>query len=320
MDKFDRIYALHKLLSVARYPVPRSRIEQTLECKRVTVSRIVNYMRDFLGAPIEYDPKANGYLYKGEVELAYELPGLWFTAQELQALVAINKVINDLQPGLLEEQLRPFYKRIDALLQRQQLGRGEAPQRIRILTMGARSGGNAFQAVAEAVLQRKQIIIDYHSRSDDQLTQRTLSPQRVVHYRDNWYLDAYCHYRNQLRTFSIDRIKQIELLNQHSTDIDEQQLNAYYADAYGIFSGQAEHSAVLHFSATVARWVADEIWHPQQQGRFLENGEYELILPYGNASELLMDILKYGPEVKVIEPKALKRAVIQRLTDTLGKY
>jgi predicted DNA-binding transcriptional regulator YafY len=321
VDKFDRIYALHKMLSAAHHPVLRTRIEAEFECGRGTIGRTINYMRDFLGAPIEYDLKRHGYYYdRKDGNHPYELPGLWFNAHELQALATLSQLIGDLQPGLLEEQLRPFQKRIEQLLDNKQFGNGQLKQKIRLLGMGVRNGGDAFQKCAEGVLQRKQLLFEYHSRGKDEINQRTVSPQRLVHYRDNWYLDAHCHLRDELRNFSIDRINNIQLLDTSAQQIDEQQLQEHFADAYGIFAGKGDNSAVLHFNAYRARWVSEERWHPKQQGCFLEDGRYELRIPYGQSQELIMDILKYGPDVEVIEPQSLRDAIQKRLESALKNY
>ncbi len=117
MDRFDRIFELHKLLSSARRPVPRRRIEERLECSRATAKRIIEAMRDFLNAPIEYDRQANGYYYAQDGGEMFELPGVWFTAAELQSLLTLQQLLRELPPGLLAHQLSPLRSRIDALLQ-----------------------------------------------------------------------------------------------------------------------------------------------------------------------------------------------------------
>ncbi len=320
LDKFDRIYALHKLLSDARHPIPRQQLLQQLECSRSTFMRLANVLRDYLGAPLNYNKERNGWHYDQQGEHPFELPGLWFNAHELQALTVIHQFLRDLNPGLLEEQLRPFQKRINQMLDNQQLGHGNLPDKLRILGMGVRSGGQAFQTIAEAVLQNKQIAIEYHARGTDENSQRIVSPQRLIHYRDNWYLDGWCHKRNALRSFSVDRINKPSIINQPAQHIKEQQLQQHFAQAYGIFSGQAKHTAVLKFNAYRARWVSEERWHPKQQGRFLDDGSYELKIPYGKPQELIMDILRYGPDVEVVGPMDLRMAVQQRLEKALVNY
>lgn len=321
MDRFDRIYALHKELYSARYPVSGRVLQQRLECSRATLTRIIEDMRDFFGAPIQYNREANGYHYAQEGDHPYELPGLWFNASELYALLAVQQLLNQAQPGLLDTHLSPLRKRIEKILATKHLGSGELPSRVRILYSTARRiTGESFQTIAGALMQRKRLHIRYHGREKNQATDREISPQRLIHYRDNWYVDAWCHQRQALRSFSIDRIKNARTLGNVAEDINDTQLDTHFTSAYGIFAGQATHTAILRFTPERSRWVADEHWHPQQQGDFLPDGSYELRIPYNDPRELIMDILKYGPEVEVIAPEELQREVVKRLRQSLGKY
>lgn len=320
MDRLERIYKLHGLLRDARHPIARRSIEEALGCGRITFQRIVDEMRTHLDAPIEYDRDRNGWYYDQRGEHPFELPGLWFNAHELHALLVINKLLQDMEPGLLEAELSPIQKRIEKLLASKQLGSGELVKRIKLLTMGKRKEMGAFQTVADATLQRQRLEVRYHARQDDAVTRRILSPQRLVHYRDNWYLDAHCHLRDELRSFSVDRIRQPVVLDEPAVEIDEQVLKEHFAEAYGIFAGRADQHAILRFTPKAARWISEESWHPQQQGRFLDSGHYELTLPYGQPQELIMDIMRHGPEVEVIAPAALRQAVAERLREALEHY
>ncbi len=321
MDRFDRIYALHKELRNARYPVPGQILQQRLECSRATLNRIIEDMRNFIGAPIAYDRKANGYHYTQSGEHPYELPGLWFNASELYALLAVQQLLNQTQPGLLETHLSPLRKRIETILETEHLGSGELPDRVRILHSTARRiTGESFQTIAGALMQRQRLHICYLGREKNQLTEREISPQRLIHYRDNWYVDAWCHARQALRSFSIDRIQNAHTLNRLYEDINSAQLDAHFTSAYGIFAGQATQTAILRFTPERARWVADEQWHPAQEGNWLKDGRYELRIPYGDSRELIMDILKYGPDVEVVGPEGLRVEVRERLQGALKGY
>ncbi len=317
MDRFDRIYALHKELYNARYPVSGRLLQQRLECSRATLNRIIEDMRDSVGAPIQYSREANGYHYAQEGDHPYELPGLWFNASELYALLAVQQLLNQAQPGLLEAHLSPLRKRIETILATEHLGSGELPNRVHILYSTARRiTGESFQTIAGALMQRKRLHIRYHGREKNQLTEREISPQRLIHYRDNWYVDAWCHERHALRSFSIDRIQNARTTGNVAEDIND----THFTSAYGIFAGQATQTAILRFTPERARWVADEHWHPQQQGDFLPDGSYELQIPYNDPRELIMDILKYGAEVEVMGPEGLRKEVIERLRGALSRY
>jgi predicted DNA-binding transcriptional regulator YafY len=320
VDRFDRIFEMNRILQSARHPVSRQRLQAELECSRATVKRIIEDMRLYLNAPIVYDREYNGYRYDQSEGQMYELPGLWFNASELHALLTVQQLLSDVQPGLLEPMLKPLQQRIDGLLELQQAGSEGLQGRIRVLQMAARRSGDAFQIVAGALAQRKRLHILYYTRSREGRDQRDVSPQRLVHYRDNWYLDAWCHLRDGLRTFAIDAIEQAHELDEPALDVDEADLDSHFASSYGIFAGAAEHQAVLRFSAARARYVAAEHWHRDQQGQTLSDGRYELRVPYSNPAELIMDVLKYGPEVEVVDPPELRRAVAERLAEALAVY
>lgn len=321
MNLFDRVFAIHSEFSHAHLPVSRRRLEDALECSPATVKRIIEHMRDRLGAPISYDRVRNGYYYDHSEGAPYELPGLWFNAEELHALLAMQQLLARIQPGLLDRHIAPLQRRIEQLL-----GRGVSDplalaRRVRILGIASRRAtGAALGAVVSALIRRRRIYITYHGRERDARSKRSVSPQRLVHYRDNWYLDAWCHHTAALRTFSVDRIQAARLEDTSAEDLPETTLDAYFEGAYGIFGGEPTDTAVLRFSRSAARWVADEEWHPAQEGRALADGRYELRVPYADPRELIMDILKHGPEVEVIAPPALRETVAARLRQAVNNY
>lgn len=314
MDKFDRIYALHNVLNCHRQPVPMTKIMSELECAKATAKRIIEHMRLYLDAPINYDRQRNGYFYDSGGGHPFELPGLWFNTSELHALLTAQVLLERVDPGIYSEQLAPLRQKINTILENAGEKDDESNRRIRILSLAKRQFDNhIFRQVASAVLERKQLHIQYNGRGDDVSSERDISPQRLVHYRDNWYLDAWCHSKNNYRTFAIERITHARGLKSRAKKISEQALDEYFSSAFGIFSGAAKHTAVLHFTPKRARWVAEEEWHPAQQSRWLDNGDYELCIPYGNSSELIMDILKYGLDVEVISPASLRHEVKRRI-------
>jgi proteasome accessory factor C len=315
MHNFQRIYQLHRILAAHCLPVSHKRLEDELECSRATVTRTIDALRDYFNAPLEYDRERNGYYYSPKENGVFELPGVWFDANELYALLTVQQLLAQIEPGLLGTQLKPIKDRMEKILAARHFGSPQiTANRIRILSMmGRQAELKHFQSVAGAVLQRKQLLIIYHSRSRDQQTERIVSPQRLTHYRDNWYLDAWCHKRESLRSFAVERIVVSQMLDHAACEIMDTELDQHFATSYGIFAGKASQIAVLCFTAERARWVADEQWHPQQQGKFLPDGRYQLNIPYANETELVMDILKHGATVEVIAPETLRQSIMLNL-------
>lgn len=320
MDRFDRIFELNRILQGARRPVSRQRLQDELECSRATVKRLIEDMRLYLNAPIVYDREYNGYRYDQGEGAMYELPGLWFNASELHALLTVQQLLAGVQPGLLDQHLKPLQKRIAALLELQRPGSDGLADRVRILQMASRRVGPEFLTVAGSLAQRQRLEIRYFNRGVDARSERTVSPQRLTYYRDNWYLDGWCHLREGLRTFSLDAIETAAALEQAAIEVPEAELDRHYASSYGIFAGVPDQVAVLRFSPERARWVAKEQWHRDQQGHFLDDGSYELAIPYSNQLELVMDVLRYGPDVEVMAPESLRAEVQRRLRAALARY
>ena len=321
MDKFDRIFQLHAILAARKTPIALEDLTARLECSKSTLYRAIAVLKDTLHAPVEFDTEGGGFRYAAATGVsAFELPGLWFTPAELQALAVMQRLLKDVGGGLLSEHLGPLSKRLDELTRHRRLHLGEAAGRLRFPAIASRPAGPAFQTVASAALQRKQLWIEYHARGTDEHSERTVSPQRVTHYRESWYLDAWDEGKQALRCFAIDRILRATLLDQEAVDVADVDLDAHYASSYGIFGGQADKIAVLRFTRERARWVADEVWHPEQQGKRLEDGSYELRIPYRDQRELVMDILRHGPQVLVMEPPSLVAEVKSQLADALGRY
>jgi len=317
MHKVDQIHIVHRKLRQARYPVPRAALREALGCSRATLTRVIQGMRDYLDAPIEYDRERSGYYYSDE---RFEIPGLWFRADEIAAVAALLDVTDRLEAGLLHETLAPFEQHLASLAERYGVEIAALRKRLRVLRLGGRPLGRHFRTVADATLRRKRLDMVYHARAQDAQSERQVSPQRLVRYRDNWYLDAWCHRRKGLRSFAVERIHTATLVDTPATEISEDTLDQTLAGAYGIFSGEPDKTAVIDFTPERARWVAEETWHPEQKGEWLDDGQYRLHLPYLHDEELVMDILKYGPDATVVAPDELREAVGQRLAAALENY
>lgn len=310
MNNFDNVNALHALLSNTSTPVLKVKIQELLNCSLSDVERTVQDMRLYLDAPIKFNVESKSYYYDTAENENYELPGLWFNSSELYGLFASYQLLSEVGPGLLESHIDPIREKLESLMQSNAIEKGALENRVRILKMAARKpSAKHFSVVASALLMRKKLNIKYGGRDHTKPTERIISPQRLVHYRDNWYIDAWCHLREQLRTFSVDRIEYSRLVNEKSLEIENDKLKEHFATAFGIFSGKSNKEAVLQFNQSVAKWVAEEQWHPDQNGQFNLDGSYELTIPYRDARELIQDILKFGADVKVIKPDSLKNEV-----------
>ena len=319
MNFFDRVQQLHALLRDRRSPISGQQLQDELECSRATLHRLIAKLRDELGAPIIYVREPPGYRYRSDAN--FELPGLWFTPHELVALLTIERVLAETGPGWLGEQLSPLRDKVRNLLADETAGLPDWSDRLRLLSQAARPAGPSFATVASALARRKRLKVRYRARSrQDARSERELSPQRLTRYRDSWYLDAWCHWREGLRSFSLDRIDVAELIDTPALDCTPADLDAALAAGYGIFAGPAREVAELVFSAEAARWVSAEQWHPDQSFEWLPGGRYRLRVPYARSEELVADLMRHGAAVEVLGPPALRAAVARALKGAAEIY
>lgn len=321
MDRIDRIKRLDELLAARRLPVSMAELCDQLDCSERSVHRVIADLRDRFGMPVEHAEGRGYYLDTTARDSPHRLPDLWFTAEELEALLILQRHLETLEPGLLNDRLAPARQRIERLLADRRPGLGGLAERVRFIAIGQRRAvPRHFAAIAEALIQRHVLQITYHARSDEKRSERMIDPQRLVHYRDTWYLDAWCRLRRDLRTFSVDRIEQCDIVEEPATNIPTGRLDAHYASAYGIFAGEPVDTAVLCFTPKGARWSAAVEWHPAQKEQWLETGEYKLRVPYRHAEELIRDVLAYGPDAEVLAPDALRNRLEEELHEALARY
>lgn len=319
MSQLDRIYQIDRLLR-ARRLVPLAVFLDELEISRATFKRDLEFLRDRFNAPLVWDRERRGYCYEeAGAGPKFSLPELWFSPDEAYALLTLQHLVSSLEPRLLDEQLDPLSRRLESLLGSAPVAMEELQKRIRIVHHANRRYDlPAFETCSRAVLERRQLSFQFWSRARDETAERHVSPQRLTHYRDNWYLDAWDHDRNALRTFGVDAISEPAMLEEDARDVSEKTLDAELGSGYGIFSGSEVQWARLRFTPEQARWVSREQWHPDQKSQFDEQGRYELEVPYTTATELLMDVLRHIPHVEVLAPASLRAQFEQSVRAALN--
>lgn len=323
LSSTERLLKIQRILETGKVVSARDFLGM-LEVSRATFRRDLDYLRDRLGVPVIWDATAAGYRIdvEGGDARAQRVPGFWLNDKEIIGLLTVIQVLDEFEPEtLIGEQIRPLRARLEGLLEQGKFSSSDIRRRIHISRVGSRQlSTNHFQVIAYALMKHKRLSIKHFRRLDAQQTEREVSPQRISYYRDNWYLDAFCHLRNDLRSFSIDALESAIELDKSAVFVEDKTLHEELESGYGIFAGKKKQMAKLKFTAFRARWVSKEIWHAEQKGRFLEDGSYLLEVPYADDRELLHDILRQGREVEVLSPASLRGKVEAELRAVMAVY
>jgi predicted DNA-binding transcriptional regulator YafY len=325
MDRTERFYKIEQLLCT-RADVSFADLLSELEVSRSTLKRDLDYMRSRMHVPIEWNREAGSYRMaerSRRTGQAHQLPGLWFSSAEIHALLTMQHLLANLDAGgVLTPHIAPLLDRLNALLEDgAERDTEQLRRRVRIIGLAQRAvQPTHFQRVGTALVQRKRLALHYLARGSGQASQREVSPLRLVHYRGNWHLDAWCHLRNEMRNFALDSMRDAHLLDAAAIEVPDADLHALFAPSYGIFSGQHIAWAQLLFTPERARWVSTEQWHPEQRTEWRADGSYLLQIPYADHRELIMDILKHGEHCEVLAPAALREQVAGQVRALVGKY
>ncbi|MBN9463870.1 MAG: WYL domain-containing protein [Burkholderiales bacterium] len=322
MHRTERLYRIDQLIH-QHTVIAFNALMRELEVSRATLKRDIAYMRDRLNAPIVHDRERGGYCFApSSLGPQYGLPGLWFNDREVLALLTMHRMLEELDTGgLLGPHIQPLVARLNALLGTANDSADEIMRRVHIIAAQSRPvKPNCFEIIGSALVARRRLEIAYFTRSRNTRGVREVSPQRLVWYRSAWYLDAWCHRTGTLRVFALDAVEQTRLVDRRAHEMPLAEVERRLGSGYGIFRGRRLAWATLRFSADAARWVRAEVWHPEQEGRELADGGWELRVPYGATPELEMDILRHGEHVEVVGPPALRRRVAERLTAAQAAY
>ncbi len=319
IDRFEKILRMARRRSGATM----EELKRELEVSRASVTRDIDFLRNRMGCPIDWDAQKQRYFVRELPDGGrFELPGLWFDASEVFALLMMVHLVEGMEPGLLVQPLASMKTRLRSILAAGGKSAADLETKVKLIHFAPRKvEPRHFREVATALLEGKRLTLKYLRRDKQQHTERVISPLQLVHYRENWVLDAWCHMREELRSFALEAIEGVSILvDQPAKKVSEEDMREHFQSGYGIFAGKAKYRAVLKFTPKQAQYVSLETWHPDQSHRWLEDGSYVMEVPYSNDQELVMDLLRYGADVEVLSPPELRTRVFDALCTAAKLY
>ncbi len=312
---YERFAWFHSKVQAGRYPNTRHLAER-FEISRRTAKRHIEFMRDRLGAPLTYDPARCGYSYGND---AFELPHFPVAPEEVLAILIARRLLSHTAGGFIGNAMRRFGRKL--LDHASGLGwdAGHLDQVFSASWHGfSPVPAEAFQTVTRALIDHRLLEFTYHSPLSDTSTRRTVEPHHLQHYMASWVLIARCRLRNEWRKFHLARMSDRNILAQTFTPSPAPEWRPFLEGAFGIFQGDAAIPVTLRFNAFRARWIREQLWHPDQIFRETPDGGVELSFKVADFREVKMMILQFGADVQVISPAALRREVAEEI-EKMGK-
>ncbi len=295
---FERICWFYNQVKNNGYP-SRRKYEKKFEISDSTAKRDIMFIRDRLGAPLEYDKTKKGYYL---TDNAFEIPSFWFDRSHLLLMIGVCRQLHEMSDGMSAD-VKKLVDRIESLLTMSDGSR--ILDLISFQNVEWRKFDSLFmEQIIEALLERQCLHITYHAAHSDEITDRVIEPYRFHNYMGNWHIIAFCRYRNAPRMFLPGRIINMNVLKERFThrkfDVD-----SHLDETFGIYKGSGSQFVTLRFSSYASRLIRDEIWHKDQT--IIENNDGTVILkiPVSNLTEIRMQVMKYVSQVEVLEPEEL---------------
>lgn len=300
-----------------RYP-NANKLGEHFEIAPKTAQRSIDHFRDRLLAPLEYEKSKKGYYY---TDPTFQLPVIKISEEELLALLISRKLITEASAGSLADELERVSKRLGSLLSANLPGRARPEDAFSFRWKNiSPTDPLTFKIVTSALLQGKLLTFCYYSPSSKDCTMRTVEPHHMVNYMGNWHLIAFCHLRNDWRDFVLGRMTLSSVEGTAFKIRDKEEWQPFLHNTFGIFQTKKSFDVKLRFTPERSRWIRGEMWHEAQTEVLQDDGSLILTIPASHEAEIMMEILKHGSHVEVLEPEWLRDKVIMEMKDAVNKY
>jgi predicted DNA-binding transcriptional regulator YafY len=309
---FERYCWFHNQIKGNKHPNSRH-LAVRFEISQKTAQRDIEFIRDRIGAPLEYSYDNRGYYY---TDKSYELPPIWLSENELVAFILAKRLATAIPDRNIKNSLNNFITKFSSQVSdKAGFNFDDIQNKISLKNIEYYSvDENLFRKVLNALFTGKPLEIQYYSPYKNEKTIRKILPLHLLDYMGNWHLIGFCKLKNELRNFALSRIRECNHINEEiPLPANLPQIKNYIRKDFGIFHGRKNYDVSLKFSPKASRTVKEQIWHKRQKIKELKDGSIILNVPVAYFTEIKREILKYGAEVEVIKPLRLKKEIIEEI-------
>ena len=314
----ERMMRIHNRLKGDSYP-NCSKLATELEVSSKTVSRDIDFMRDRMLLPIDYDAARHGYYYTRKVE---SMPTIDISEGELLALSIARKSLDNYKGTPFEKPLANAFNKIAASLPETLTANLEQLSDTISFKQGRLSqiDHQVLQAFTQSALQRKAVTFQYKKPGDQPIESRTIDPYHITNYLGKWYLIGRDHNRDSIRTFLVARASDAQMSTTQFTIPDDFSADNYLWNSFGIYSPTGSYEVEIDFTSNVAEYISENLWHPSQEQERLEDGTLRLKLKLGSLDEVAQWILSWGTDAYARQPKQLQKKLLTLSQSITKKY
>jgi predicted DNA-binding transcriptional regulator YafY len=320
-DQLARQWRLIQRLANSRVGVSLDDLADELECVKRTVYRDLDALM-LAGFPVVSE-KRDGRVFYRFLD-GFRMGGSPFTPDEILALAFGEDLLRTLEGTVFHDSIRSALAKIRAGLSPQLAEYLERLRESFRVLPGPHKSYSRFRdtirVLNDAVLAKRTVRIRYRTWSSGAVRRRDLDPYRVWYRSGALYAIGHDHRSGELRTFAIDRIREIEATERRFEVPASFDFDAMLASAFGVIADPDTQKVRVRFEPGWAAWVAERTWHPSQRVEPRPGGALELAMEVAGLAEVKSWVLSFGAGAHVLEPEALRREVEQELAKALRAY
>ena len=303
----ERMMRLHQRLIAGDFPNCR-KLSDELEVSTKTIQRDIDFMRDRLGLPIEYDQLHFGFVY---TEAVTHFPSIEVSEGEVVALYVAQKALEQYRGTSFEKPLRTAFGKItEGLKDRIGFHWSDVDSAISFRGIGTSVADlELFETVSRAVLESHELAFEYKKLGSLRYEERRIQPYHLGCVENQWYLFGFDLVRQQIRTFALPRMRKVRDTRAKFRRPADFSISNHLSDSFGVFKGKGRHRVRIHLDSFAARLVAERRWHASQKIKRLVDGEIELAMTLGSMEEIERWVLSWGTHARVLEPALLAKRI-----------
>lgn len=312
MKRFElgRLFRIYKKIKDGKYPSVDELSEEEEVSKR-TIKKDIQTLKYTFNAPIFYSKKNGGYYFKED----WNFPLNFLSAGEILTLFIANNILKEFKSTPFFETAKTLTRKLQELLPENLIISSEDLENILSVSISPikikKDILKTFDKIFKAIRENRRIKIVYYTIMRDETSERILDPYHIYNSEGIWYLVAFCHKRNEFRDFALDRIKEIEILNERFERDKNFNIKNYLNQAFRIYKGKIE-TIKLKFDSYQSKWIKERIWHESQEIKELDDGSIILKIN-GNRNEIKRWIIGYGSHVEVLEPESFRDEIVEEI-------
>ena len=319
MSNLERVVYINHAIKTKGF-VTRKEVSDRFEVHIDTVKRDIEYMRDFLSAPIKYRQSVGGYVYETPFDMLFdslEDAVLYYIfvkrlsdSFKLNGLSYIPVISQDILANIATYIPANFDEIMDNI----------SYDSSDVDSMDLKD----FRNILESFMMKRCVEISYIN-ADGEKSTRVVEPLKLMNYLGKWYLIAFCRKRKALRVFLVSRFTSSRLTESaFEYPVTRKELERYIDGSFGMFKSETSTEAVIRVFEPAYYYVRNQIWHKNQKvNDCVIDGKkcLEITLPVGDRDkEILARVLSYSPDSEIVSPPQLREKWLERIRTLYEKF